>query len=106
MKDEERQLAMDIFLSFFLQRFKNKTTKQIRNMITEFVPLRETKVGKELVEEVTEKVTQEVTQEVTREVTREYIRLMHESGLTVKRIAKITKLTEKKIRGYLKVARE
>ncbi len=53
--DGDREVLDEVFVNLFLQRFKTKTRKEIRKMIAELTPLKETRVGQELYEEGIEK---------------------------------------------------
>ena len=91
---DERKVAEDIFFSFLIQRFRNKSLKQLREMIAELTPLDETRFAKDCFQKGIEKRT------------REFVQRMREAGLSVKRISEITKLSEKSVRGYLEADEE
>ncbi|MDF1814784.1 MAG: DUF2887 domain-containing protein [Verrucomicrobiales bacterium] len=101
LKKEDREILHEIFLNLLLQRFKNKSLKEVRAMIAELTPLKETRAGKELFEEGIEEGKEKGIEEGAEKERQIFIRNMREAGLEPAEIAKLTKLAEAKIEEIL-----
>jgi predicted transposase YdaD len=93
LNKEDREVLHEIFLNLLLQRFKTKSLEEIRVMIAELTPIKETRVGKELFEEGIERGTRNERQNL--------VRNLREAGMEVPEIAKATKLDVEEINDLL-----
>jgi len=94
---EDREVLTEIFLNLLLQRFKTKSREEIRTMIAELTPIKETRVGQELLTEGIERGRQEGRQEGTANL----VRRMAEKGRTPAEIAELTDLSLEAIEGFI-----
>lgn len=94
---DDRDILHEIFLNLFLQRFKTKSRKEIRAMIAELTPIKETRVGKELLEEGIERgIERGITEGATR-----LVQKMSEKGKTASEISELTDLPISEIETFL-----
>jgi predicted transposase YdaD len=95
---EDREVLTEIFYNLLLQRFKNKSRKEIRAMIAELTPIHETRVGQELLDEG--------RKEGRKEGVASLIRRMAAKGRKPAEIAEWTDLPLEEIQRFLDAAGE
>lgn len=105
LSNDDREILNEIFLNILLQRFRDKSREEIRAMIAELTPIKETRVGKELLEEGLEQGREEGREEGRAKGLEEglacLVRKLSEKGKSPTEIAELTDLPIEKIEGYL-----
>lgn len=98
LQEDDREILTEIFLNLLLQRFKNKSREEIRQMIAELTPLHETRAGRELYEDGMEQGMQQGMQQGKADL----IRRMAAKGKLPADIALLTDLTVDEVERYLR----
>lgn len=90
LAEGDREILVEIFLNILLQRFKTKNRDEIRAMIAELTPIKETRVGQELLEEGRDVGRQEGRQEGRDLELEKIVRAMSAKGKSASEISELT----------------
>lgn len=90
---DDREVLNEIFLNILFQRFKTKSRKTIQAMIAELTPIKETRVGQELLKEGMQKGREEER--------RLLVWNMQKNGMSIETISKAVNLSETEIADIL-----
>lgn len=97
----DRDILTEIFLNLLLQRFKTKTHEEIRTMIAELTPIKETRVGQELLEEGIERGIERGMERGIKRGMEKVIRAMAFKGKSASEISELTDVPIQQIERFL-----